>query len=172
MMRAGTVPPWLRRALRPSPHCYGHCDRPLRGRTAALPAPGWLAIYACPGGAVSVVTYTHWANPDPTPVLSSFARRHTTPPSPVRRWDFRTARRHGPELGLAVERRLARARRPPQVRTVYWRVYPTRAKDGSEERLFACFRHGRGSVEFFRAPGDAQSPRCPRCPTKTRSRSK
>ncbi len=68
MMRAGTVPPWLRRALRPSPHCYGHCDRPLRGRTAALPAPGWLAIYACPGGAVSVVTYTHWANPDPTTV--------------------------------------------------------------------------------------------------------
>ncbi|MGA8276094.1 MAG: hypothetical protein WB852_07375 [Thermoplasmata archaeon] len=164
MTRKGTVPPLLRRALRPtSPHCYRHCDRPLRGRTASIRAPGWLCVYACPGGAVSVVTYTEWAAADPTPTLMRFARGHTSPPSLVRRWDLRLARRHGPELGLAAERFLARAQPPHPVWTVYWRLYPFKRKDGSVHRLFACFRHGRGSVRFFVAPGDARSPPCPLC---------
>lgn len=164
MSAKGAVPPLLRRALHPtSPHCYRHCDRALRGRTVPIHAPGWLCVYACPGGAISVVTYTEWANGDPTPVLLRFARTHTSPPSVVRRRDMRLAGRHGPELGPTAERFLARARPPRDVRTVYWRLYPFLKKDGALHRPFACFRHGRGTVQFFVAPGDRRSPPCPRC---------
>jgi hypothetical protein len=169
MTRPGAVPPRLRRALRPaSPHCYRHCDRPVRGRSATIRTPGWLCVYACPGGSVSVVTYTEWTNRDPTSTMARFARSHTSPPSLVRAWDLRAARRHGPELGPAAERFLARAHPPRDLRTVYWRLYPFRRKDGSVRRLFACFRHGRGSVRFFVAPGDAQSPPCPRCSARAK----
>jgi hypothetical protein len=161
--RRGSVPPTLRRALAPtSPHCYRHCDRPIRGRTVPVRSPGWLSVYACPGGAVSVVTYTEWIGTDPTPTVLRFARAHTTPGTLVRRWDLRLARRHGPELGPTAERLLARRRPTRALTTVYWRVYPFRAKDGSRRRLFACFRHGVGNVRFFVAPADAESPSCPR----------
>jgi hypothetical protein len=156
------VPPILRRALRPAtPHCYRHCTRALRGRTVTTRAPGWLVAYVCPGGAVSVVTYTEWTHADPTPTLRRFARSHTSPASLVRRWDLRIARRHGPELGAAAERRLARTRPARPLTTVYWRLYPFKKKDGSVHRLFACFRHGRGNVRFFVAPADSESPHCP-----------
>jgi hypothetical protein len=158
------VPPILRRALRPAdPHCYRHCDRPVRGRSPAIRAPGWLAVYACPGGAVSVVTYTEWGPRDPSPILARFARAHTTPGRLVRRWDLRPASRHGPELGRTAERFVGRARRRRPIRTAYWRLYPFKAKDGSARRLFVCYRHGRGSAQFFVAAADAQSPLCPRC---------
>jgi hypothetical protein len=162
--RRGAVPPLLRRALRPSdPHCYRHCDRPLRGRSVSVRAPGWLCVYACPGGAVSVTTYTEWGRADPTATLGRFARNHMTPASRVRRWDLRVATRHGPELGPTAEPYLAKRRPARPVRTVYWRLYPFKTKDGSVRRLFACFRHGRGNVRFFLAPGGAQSPPCPLC---------
>ncbi|MCI4372289.1 MAG: hypothetical protein L3K02_01395 [Thermoplasmata archaeon] len=164
MSRTGAVPPILRRALRPAtPHCYRHCDRPLRGRTVPISAPGWLCVYACPGGAVSVVTYHEWAKTDPTPTLLRFARSHTSPSTVVRRWDMRLAGRHGPELGVTAERFLAKARPIRPVRVVYWRLYPFKKKDGSAFRLFACFRHGVGAVQFFVAPRESQSPPCPRC---------
>ncbi len=164
MTGKGAVPPLLRRALRPThPHCSRHCDRPIRARTVAVRAPGWLSVYACPGGAVSVTTYTVWASVDPTPTMTRLARSLTSPPSLVRRWDLRLASRHGPELGLPAERYLAKVRPPRPLRTIYWRLYPFKNKDGSLRRLFACFRHGRGTVRFFLAAGDAQSPLCPRC---------
>jgi hypothetical protein len=110
-----------------------------------------------------VTTYTEWSSTDPTPTMQRFARGHTSPPSLVRRWDLRLASRHGPELGIPAERGLAKVRPPRPLRTVYWRLYPFKKKDGSVHRLFACFRHGRGTVRFFVAPGDARSPRCPLC---------
>ena len=169
MSRPGAVPPLLRRALRPtSPHCYRHCTRPLRGRTVRSSGPGWLCVYACPGGAVSVVTYTEWAEKDPTPTLARFARAHTSPATLVRRWDLRLGRRHGPELGPSAERYLGRAPPTRPLWTVYWRVYPFKKKDGRPFRLFACFRHGAGSVRFFVAPADSESPTCPRCPARKR----
>jgi hypothetical protein len=158
--RTGAVPPLLRQALRPtSPHCYRHCDRPLRGRSVSTPGRGWLCVYACPGGAVSVVTYTVWGGTDPTPALRKFAKAHTVPPSLVRRWDLRLATRHGPELGPAAEKFLSRPGVPHELRTVYWRLYPFKKKDGSVHRLFAQF--GRGTVTFFVGPADRESPRAP-----------
>jgi hypothetical protein len=159
------VPPTLRAALRPThPRCYRHCEKPLRGRPVTIAAPGSLVVYACPGGAVSVVTYTEWGNADPTPKFRRFLDAHTAPPTLVRRWDLRLASRHGPELGAKAERYLARARPARPLRTVYWRLYPFKKKDGTVFRPFACFRHGEGGVRFFVAPGDQVSPKCPRCP--------
>ncbi len=173
MTVSGRVPPVLRRALAPDdPHCYRHCDRPLRARALTARTPGLLLVYACPGGAVSVVTYSEWRNRDPTPTLLAYARTHTLPPRLVRRWDLRTATRHGPELGRGAEAYMGKARPPRPLRAVYWRVYPTRTKDGSVRRLFACARHGRGNVRFFLAPGDAQSPRCPACATGGKKRAR
>ena len=167
----GAVPPLLHRALRPTTaHCYRHCDRAVRGTTLPIRASGWLCVYACPGGAVSVTTYAEWRNADVTPTMLRFARSHTTPSLLVRRRDLRSARRHGPELGPGAERFLARARPPREVRTVYWRLYPFKKKDGTVHRLFACFRHGHGTVLFFVAPADAASPPCPRCRARSRLR--
>jgi hypothetical protein len=165
MSREAALSPVLRRALRPtSARCYRHCGRPVRGRTIRAPGPGWLCVYACPGGAVSVTTYTERTLRDPTPTLQRFARSRTSPPSLVRRWDLRLATRHGPELGRNAERLLARAHPSRPVRTVYWRRYPYRSADARAWRLFACFRHGAGTVRFFVAPAEAESPRCPKCP--------
>jgi hypothetical protein len=168
--RAGALPPLLRRALAPrSAHCYRHCERPIRGRTLVrAPGPGWLCVYACPGGAVSVVTYSEWASADPTPRFLRYVKGHTIPPTFVRRRDFRLARRHGPELGRVAERFLSRVHPPRPVVTVYWRLYPFRKKDGTPYRLFACFRHGADRPQFFVAPRDSESPRCSRCPARTK----
>jgi hypothetical protein len=161
--RPGAVPPLLQRALRPDqPRCYRHCNRLVRARSPALRAPGVLSIYACPGGAVSVVTYTEWGTRDPTPQLARFVRGHFAPVRRVHRRDFRLARREGPELGRAAERFLARARPRRPLATVYWRLYPFRTPGGAVRRVFVCYRHRE--PRLFVAPGDAQSPRCPRCP--------
>jgi hypothetical protein len=169
MTRTGALPPRLRRALAPrTPHCYRHCQRPLRGRTVNGLAPGWLGVYACPGGAVSVVTYSEWTNDDPTARLLPFLRAHTGPPTLVRRRDLRLARRHGPELGAEAERILGRVNPSRAITTVYWRLYPFKRKDGTVFRPFACFRHRRLGVQFFVAPGDSDAPRCPHCPAPTK----
>jgi hypothetical protein len=165
-MSASTrVPPLLRAALRPkAPHCYRHCSKLIHGRAVPIAAPGALVVYACPGGAVSVVTYTEWGRADPTPRLQRFLRAHTAPVALVRRWDLRLGSRHGPELGGPAERFLARARPVRPVRTVYWRLYPFKKRDGTAVRPFACFRHGSSRVQFFVAPADAVAPKCARCP--------
>ncbi len=169
MRHTGVVPPLLRRALAPrTPHCHRHCDRPQRGHNLRALAPGWLCVYACPGGAVSVITYSEWSNADPTARLLPFVRAHTTPATLVRRRDLRLARRHGPELGAEAERYLARVHPPRAVSTVYWRLYPFKKKDGTVFRLFVCFRHGTERVQFFVAPGNIMSPPCPKCRVRTR----
>jgi hypothetical protein len=167
----GSVPPSLRRALRPTTaRCGRHCGRRLRGRTVRPPAPGWLCVYACPGGSVATVVYTEWRTADPTATLHQFASGHTWPSTLVRRRDFRSAARHGPELGTEAERILGRAEPPRELYSVYWRVYPQRKRDGTVHRLFVCTRHGPDDPQFFLAPGDRESPPCPRCtPSRRRT---
>ena len=167
MSRAGgaaPLPPAVRRALTPAtPRCYRHCTAPVRARRIRSTLPGTVTVYACPGGAVSVTTYAEWSLRDPSPAFRRSLGGRTLPRSLVRAVDLRGATRHGPELGLSAERALRRAASLRSVRVVYWRVYPSKDPDGTERRLFVCYRHGRAGPVFFRAPTDAVRPRCPRC---------
>jgi hypothetical protein len=159
-----SIPARIRAALRPtSPHCYRHCSRPVHGRALATSLPGFWQVYACPGGAVSVASYAHWSDADPTPQVRAYLARHTLPRSLVKSRDLRVATRHGPELGRAAERLLKRARPLRSVRVVYWRVYPFEGRRGVAQRLFACFRHGRARPVFFPFHATADRPLCPVC---------
>ena len=124
--------------------------------------PGVIRVYACPGGAVSVTEYSEWSTRDPTKAVEEALRGATVPPSLVRRRDLRPATRHGPELGRAAERFLARGREPRPIHVVYWRLYPFQ-RGKVPYHLFACFRHGSRSVRFYVAPTESGSTACPDC---------
>ncbi len=143
--------------------CYRHCDKPLRIRRLRSGLTGIWRVRACPSGVVSVTDYVEWTRRDPTRDVGIQLRRWTVPPTLVRSRDLRLATRHGPELGRAAERLLASARPKRGVRVVYWRVYPFRAKDGTERRLFVCLRRTHPSPVFFVSDPSADSRGCPRC---------
>jgi hypothetical protein len=164
LRRRGALRPTLQAALAsPGGKCYRHCDRPIRTRRLSSPLPGTWHVRACPSGVVSVTVYAEWTRTDPTRSVLSSLRRWTVPPSLVRRWDLRIATRHGPELGPAAERMLAAMRPARGVRVVYWRVYPFRARDGTERRLFVCFRPTHQSAVFFASSPTAETWGCPVC---------
>lgn len=164
MTRTGRLPPVLAAALRsPGGTCYRHCDRPIRSRGIRSSLPGLWSVRACPAGVVSLVLYSEWTGRNTVPDVRAELKRRTFPPSLVRAWDLRVATRHGPELGRAAERSLARARRPRGIRVVYWRVYPFRVRDGSERRLYACFRRSHPSPVFFVSDPSRATPGCPAC---------
>jgi len=167
--RPGAVPTTLRSALAsPGGSCYRHCDRPIRTRSVRSRLPGRVEVRACPSGVVSVISYTEWTRRNPTPAFRELLRKWSTPPSLVRDWDLRLATRHGPELGRAAERFLSNQRPIKPIRVVYWRLYPFRARDGTERRLFVCFRRGHPHPAFFTA-SPANSPvRCPLCARRRR----
>jgi len=152
----------------PGGTCYRHCDRPIRVRRVASRLPGTWQIRACPSGVVSVTSYTEWTRRDPTLAVRRTLQAWSAPPSLVRRWDLRLATRHGPELGRVAERFLAQHRARGGVRVVYWRVYPFRARDGTERRLFVCLRRGHPSPVFFTAPPTAKTWGCPGCSRRAR----
>lgn len=171
MRRGGAIPVALRTALAsPGGTCYRHCDRPIRVRRLASRLSGDWLVQACPSGVVSVTTYSEWTRRDPTAAVRRQLLRWTVPASLVRTRDLRLATRHGPELGRAAERSLASIRPPRGVRTVYWRVYPFRARDGTERRLFACLRRTHSGPVFFVAPPTGDSASCPRCSAGRHSR--
>lgn len=124
----------------------------------------------CPSGVVALVTYVEWTDRDTVADARRELRGRTIPKSLVRAWDLRVATRHGPELGRAAERFLARARPRRGVRVVYWRVYPFRAPDGTERRLFACFRRSHPTPVFFAADPTGHAPACPACARASRPR--
>ena len=164
MTSRGALPPALRAALTsPGGRCYRHCDRPIRTRRIGSRLPGLWYVRACPSGVVSVTIYAEWTRRDPTRSVQHALRDWTVPPSRVRLRDLRLATRHGPELGRAAERLLATARGRRGVRVVYWRVYPFRARDKTERRLFVCFRRAHRSPVFFVSASKAKGPRCPVC---------
>ncbi len=164
MRRRVTLPPALRFSLRsPGGKCYRHCDRPIRSRSLSSRLPGTWQVRACPSGVVSVTTYTEWTRRDPTANVRRVLRRWTVPSKLVRPWDLRIATRHGPELGRAAERVLRKVRPTRGVRVVYWRVYPFRGRDGTERRLFVCFRRNHPSPVFFAASPVAKTWDCPVC---------
>jgi len=176
MTRRGALPRVVRDALRsPGGHCYRHCDGPVRSYRLSSPLPGLWQVRACPAGVVSVTTYAEWTGKDTTRAVRRVLQQWTSPPSLVRTRDLRWATRHGPELGRAAERFLARARPRRPVRVVYWRVYPSKSRDGTERRLFVCFRRSHaGPVFYLAAPQDPDRtcPACarPRAATRRRSR--
>jgi len=164
LRRRGALPPTLRAALESrGGKCYRHCDRPVRSRRFSSRLPGTWHVRACPSGIVSVTTYAEWTRRDPTRTARRAFRRWTVPPSLVRLRVLRIATRHGPELGRAAERELAATRPPRGVRVVYWRLYPFRARDGTERRLFACFRRTHPSPVFFASSPAAKTWGCPVC---------
>jgi len=164
MTRRGGLPPVLRAALASrGGRCYRHCDRPIRTRRIESSLPGIWYVRACPSGVVSVTVYAEWARRDPTQAVRTALRRWTKPSSLVRWRDLRLATRHGPELGRRAERFLASRRPRRAVRVLYWRVYPFRARDKTERRLFVCFRRSHRSPVFFAAPPEARPWRCPEC---------
>lgn len=163
-MRARRLPPVVRKALAPdAPKCYRHCDRAIHPRRFRSALPGLWQVYACPGGAVSVVSYFEISKRDPTPDVGRTLRGLSAPETLVRPHDLRSARRHGPELGRAAERWLALAPPGTEVRGTYWRLYPFEDRRGIARRLFACFRHLRRGVVFFTDVATAERPRCPKC---------
>ncbi|HLN50473.1 MAG: hypothetical protein ACLQD9_08145 [Thermoplasmata archaeon] len=162
--RGGSLPPTLEAALETTgAKCYRHCDKPLRIRRLRSRLPGFWSVRACPSGVVSVTDYVEWTRRDPTVGVGIQLRRWTFPSTLVRSRDLRLATRHGPELGRAAERLLASARPARGVRVVYWRVYPFRAKNGTERRLFVCFRRTHPSPVFFASAPSAASWGCPVC---------
>ena len=171
MSRPGSLPPVLVAALRaPEGKCYRHCERPARTRRLPSPLPGLWQVLACPSGVVSLTSYSEWTRRDPSSRALAFLRRHTMPASLVRPHDLRLASRHGPELGRRAEGRMARdpGRRP--VRVVYWRVYPFRAADGKEHRLFVCYRRTHRGPVFYAAPTEEGAGACPACARRRRGR--
>jgi hypothetical protein len=170
MNRRATAPAVVRRALEsPGGKCYRHCEQPIRIHRFSSRLPGTWQVRACPSGVVSVSVYTEWTRRDPTPAVKRQLGRWTVPRSLVRNWDLRVATRHGPELGRAAARALASARPTRGIRVVYWRVYPFRARDGSERRLFVCFRRKHRSPVFFAAPPSATGGNCPECTRRARA---
>lgn len=164
MTGQGALPRVLRTALdSPGGNCYRHCHLPIQTRTVKSRLPGTFHVRACPSGVVSVCVYTEWSRRDPSRAVESLLERWAVPHSLVRWRDLRRATRHGPELGRAAERFLASNRRKGPVQVVYWRVYPFRARDGTERRLFVCLRRGHSSPVFFTASPDAETWECPRC---------
>lgn len=143
-------------------------------RRLASRLPGTWEIRACPSGAVSVTVYSEWTRRDPTVAVRRQLERWTTPRPLVRGWDLRLATRHGPELGRAAERALAAVRPARGIRTVYWRVYPFRGKDGVARRLFVCWRRTHRAPVFFVAEASGTNRSCPVCsrdrPGRTRRR--
>lgn len=164
MSRAGAVPRILAAALEvPEGRCYRHCQEPVRARRVRSSLPGVWYVRVCPGGVVSVTSYAEWTDRDPSRAVARVLRRRSRPPGLVRSWDLRLATRRGPELGRAAERFLAKRTARRGVRVVYWRVYPSRARDGTERRLFACFRKGHAAPIFFRADPAKSGWACPAC---------
>jgi hypothetical protein len=164
MSRPGVVPAPIRRALAsPEGRCYRHCDQPIRTLSLKSPLPGAWTVRACPSGVVSVTTYAEWGKRNPSTAVRAMLRRWARPAALVRSWDLRLASRHGPELGRSAERFLARARPPRPVRIVYWRVYPFRARDGGERRLFVCARRSHPTPVFFAADPTKGLAGCPEC---------
>ena len=169
MSRAGSLPPVLRATLRsPGGKCYRHCDRPIREFHLTSGLAGVWTVRACPGGVVSVTYYAEWTGRDPTRDVRRALERCTFPKRLVRSWDLRLATREGPELGRAAERFLAA--HPPRrgVRAVYWRVYPFKAKDGTERRLLVCRRRAHAHPVFFAADPAARRWGCPVCARRSR----
>ena len=170
MTRRGTLPPVLRTALAASGgNCYRHCHRPIRTRRLRSRLPGTFEVRACPSGVVSLTAYAEWSRHDPTASVCRALQGWSSPPSLVRSWDLRLATRHGPELGRAAERFLGKHPSAGGVRVVYWRVYPFRARDGTERRLFVCFRRAHASPVFFAASPASKTWGCPRCARRTSS---
>ncbi len=164
LRRASRWPPAVRAALKsPGGRCYRHCDQPIRVHRVRSSLPGQWEVRACPSGVVSVTSYAEWTRRDPTAAVRRTLGRWVQPRSLLRSWDLRTATRHGPELGRAAERAMGRATPRRPVRVVYWRVYPSRAPDGSERRLFVCFRHARAGPVFFSASPTGLGWPCPAC---------
>ena len=172
MTRRAALPSVLRAAVAaPGGKCYRHCDRPIRLRRVPSRLPGEWLVRACPSGVVSVTAYVEWSGRDPTRSVETTLRRWTSPPSLLRKWDLRLATRHGPELGRAAERFLAAAPRSRRsVKVVYWRLYPFRARDGTERRLFVCFRKSHRTPVFFAASPTSNEWSCPRCPPRGHTR--
>jgi hypothetical protein len=169
--RAPALPPVVRSALASAAgSCYRHCDRPVRARDFPSPLPGRWTVRACPSGVVSVTSYAEWTRRDPTSDVRRLLRRRTWPPTLVRARDLRLATRHGPELGRAAERRLAKTVPPRGVRVVYWRVYPFRGSDGIDRRLFVCFRRTHRGPVFFAASPTADERVCPECARRRSTR--
>ena len=169
MRRPGALPRPLVTALAVADgRCYRHCREPLTERAVRSPLPGLWRVGVCPGGVVSVTSYAEWTSGNPTARVRAALRRWSRPPGLVRSRDLRLATRHGPELGRPAERFLARQKLPVGVRVVYWRVYPSRAKDGTERRLFACFRSGHPRPVFFRADPARPGWACPACAARRR----
>jgi hypothetical protein len=166
---SGAVPRVILRALgSPGGRCYRHCDEPVRARLVKSRLPGTWTVRACPSGVVSVTSYAEWTRRDPTVAVRKVLQSWTVPRSLVRTWDLRLATRHGPELGRVPERILREAHPSRGVRAVYWRVYPYRARDNSERRLFVCFRRGHTGPVFFGAPPSGAPPACPVCRARSR----
>jgi len=164
LRRRGALSPTLSRALEsPGGKCYRHCEKPIGTRSISSRLPGSWQVRACPSGVVSVTSYAEWTRRDPTPTVRAALRRWTFPASLVRSRDLRIATRRGPELGRAAERELAAAKPRRGVRIVYWRLYPFRARDGTERRLFVCFRRVHASPVFFAASPTGKTWRCPVC---------
>ncbi|MGA9839312.1 MAG: hypothetical protein WBF81_03480 [Thermoplasmata archaeon] len=169
--RSGAIPPVLRDALESAGgNCYRHCTRPVRSRQVTSLLPGVWRIRACPTGVVSVTSYAEWTGRNPTRAVGAALRRWTFPPSMVRSRDLRLATRHGPELGRPAERFLAPVRPARGIRVVYWRVYPFRARDGSEQRLFVCFRRTHSGPVFYAGPTSGGNRGCPICARHDRTR--
>ncbi len=169
MPRPGTLAPVLRSALASrGGKCYRHCDRPIETRGVASPLPGLWQVHACPSGVVSVTSYAERTRRDPTKAVRTVLRAWSVPPRLVRSWDLRLATRHGPELGRAAERFLGSTGPRRGVRVVYWRVYPTRGRDGIERRLFVCFRRRHKTPVFFVAPSTSRAAACPVCGPRER----
>lgn len=170
MKRAAPPPPVVDEALAvPEARCYRHCDRPIRWYRVKGSLAGRWVVGACPDGVVSVTRYVEWSTRDPARLVRATLRRMTRPPSLVTARDLRGATRHGPELGRTAERWLERAGSSRQIRVVYWRVYPSRAADGSERRLFVCLRRRHPVPRFFRADPALPGNRCPDCARRARS---
>ena len=171
MRRRGAVPPVLLRALAsPGGTCYRHCDQPIRIRRVTSRLPGVLFVRACPTGLVSLTVYLEWTRRDPSRSLQSVLERWASPRTLVRWRDLRLATRHGPELGPTAERFLASMHPARAVRAVYWRVYPSRAADGAERRLFVCTRRSHSSPVFFAASPQSKCWDCPACARRPKRR--
>jgi hypothetical protein len=166
MTRRGALPAVLRTALAVrGGRCYRHCDGAVTPRRLPSSMPGVWTAYACPLGVVSVTSYAAWGPAFPTAGVRQALRRWARPATLARPHDLRAASRHGPELGRPAERFLAKSGRRFPIRVVYWRVYPFKARDGSERRLFVCLRRTHPGPVFFVADPALGRPPCPACGT-------
>lgn len=141
--------------------CYRHCDKPTRFASLVDDRKHLVGAYICPDNYVSRIVYFELQNEgDGMDWFKSFVRNELDGGSIIRDKDFRTATRHGWELGRDAENEIKSISNHSSSRGLkeyYWTFYP-RNDDEKKNGNYLCDKCGK----LFTQPNSAKNKTCRR----------